>query len=159
WAQLCLPNGQVVCSAWRESLQPPEQLHVSHNIKCLCDSITHCAKVQYFTRLPVQAADGNWTFTDIAIVHLYSAPDEDLLKLSNHVLLASQLLDTISVICVKQIISIIVMIPQQVVLPLGIAELVYCIMERPGFDVSEWGVLYSMYVERDDEDDGHEDVK
>ncbi|KIN94644.1 hypothetical protein M404DRAFT_167725 [Pisolithus tinctorius Marx 270] len=159
WARLCLPNGQVACSAWRESLRPPEQLRVSRNIKCPCDGITRCAKVQYFTRLPVQAADGNWTFTNVAIVRLYSVPDKDLLKLSNHVLLASQLLNAISVIHVKQIISVIAMIPRQVVLPSGIAELVYCMMERPRFDVSDWGVPYSMYVKRDDEDDGHEDVE
>ncbi|KIO04684.1 hypothetical protein M404DRAFT_142607 [Pisolithus tinctorius Marx 270] len=29
WAQLCLPNGQIAQSAWREKLHPPEQLCMS----------------------------------------------------------------------------------------------------------------------------------
>ncbi|KAI5997836.1 hypothetical protein F5J12DRAFT_785053 [Pisolithus orientalis] len=36
------------------------------------------------------------------------------------------------------------MIPQKMVLPLGAEELVYCMMERPGFDVSDWGVPYNI---------------
>ena len=29
WARLCLPNGQITRSAWREALRLPEQIHVS----------------------------------------------------------------------------------------------------------------------------------
>ena len=33
WAQLRLPNGQIACSAWRETLRLPEQICVSRNVK------------------------------------------------------------------------------------------------------------------------------
>ncbi|KAL4074786.1 hypothetical protein V8B97DRAFT_1916057 [Scleroderma yunnanense] len=68
WAHLHLPNGQIACSTWRETLQPPEQICVSCNIKYLCDEGTHCGEVQYFTRLAVAANDGSWDFTDIAVI-------------------------------------------------------------------------------------------
>jgi len=66
--------------------------------------------------------------------------------------LASQLTDTISVIHVKQITGVIAMIPRRMVLPSGAEQEVYCMMERPGYDISNWGVPYSVYREADDDD-------
>ncbi|KAL4066342.1 hypothetical protein V8B97DRAFT_1874592, partial [Scleroderma yunnanense] len=120
----------------------------------LCDEGTHCGEVQYFTRLAVTANDGSWDFTDIAVIHMYSAPDKDLLQLSNHIVLVLQLLDTISIIQIKQIIGIIVMISQEMTLPLHIQGQFYCMMEGLGYDVSSWEVPYSVYHEAEDNDNG-----
>lgn len=110
--------------------------------------------MQYFTRLAIAAADGNWEFTDVAVIRTYSAPDEELLRLSSHVLLASRLLDAISVIHVKQIVGVIAMIPQQMALPSGAEGEYYCMMERPGYDIASWGVPYSIYRDVEDDDNG-----
>ena len=88
---------------------------------------------------------------------MYSTPDAELLRLSHHVVLASQLTDTISVIPVKQITGVIAMIPQQMVLPSGVEQEVYCLMEWPGYDISDWGVPYNVYREGDDDDGGDDD--
>jgi len=89
---------------------------------------------------------------------MYSPPDAELLWLSHHVVLASHLTDTISVIPVKQITGVIAMIPQQIVLLSGVEQEAYCLMERPGYDISDWGVPYNVYREGDD-DDGGDDVE
>ncbi|KIK19063.1 hypothetical protein PISMIDRAFT_13954 [Pisolithus microcarpus 441] len=154
WAQLCLPNGQIARSAWRESLRPAEQICMSRNVKFLCNGETCCGEVRYFTRLVTAAADDNWEFVDVAVIHMYSAPDEDLLRLLNHVVLASHLLNAISVIKVKQIVRVIAMIPRQMVLPRGVEGEFYCMMERPGYDISSWGVPYGVYADVEDDDNG-----
>jgi hypothetical protein len=33
WARLCLPNGQIACSAWKEKAKPIEKLRTSHCVK------------------------------------------------------------------------------------------------------------------------------
>ena len=91
---------------------------------------------------------------DVAVVRMYSAPDAELLRLLYHVLLASQLTDTISVICVQQITGVVAMVPWQIILPSGMEQELYCLMERPGYDISDWGVPYSLYREGDDNDRG-----
>ncbi|KIM60882.1 hypothetical protein SCLCIDRAFT_26240 [Scleroderma citrinum Foug A] len=126
WAQLRLPNGQIAHSAWREALRPPEQIRVSRNVKFLNEEVTRCGEVQYFTRLAIADADENTEFADVALVRMYSAPDPELLQHSSHVVLASQLTDTISVICVKQITGVIAMIPQWMTLPSGVEQEMYC---------------------------------
>ena len=68
--------------------------------------------MQYFTRLAISDADNNAEFADVALVQMYSAPDPELLQRSNHVVLASQLTDTILVIHIKQITGVIAMICQ-----------------------------------------------
>ncbi|KIO06840.1 hypothetical protein M404DRAFT_138489, partial [Pisolithus tinctorius Marx 270] len=158
WARLRLPNGQIARSAWREKLRPPEQLRVSRNVKFLSDGETQCGEVQYFTRLANVGDGGSWEYIDVAIIRNYSTPDEDLLRLSNQVVLASTLLDLLSVIRIKQIAGVVAMIPRRMVLPSGVEQDVYCMMERPGFDVSTWGVQYSVYGDGDD-DEGGEDVE
>ncbi|KAI6043851.1 hypothetical protein EDC04DRAFT_2562255 [Pisolithus marmoratus] len=123
-------------------------------MKFLNDGDTRCGEVQYFTRLATTADDGSWEYIDVAIICNYSLPNDDLLRLSSHVILASHLLDTISVICVKQIVGVVAMIPRHMVLPSGIDGDIYCMMERPGFDVSTWGIPYNVYCDREYDDDG-----
>ena len=83
-------------------------------------------------------------------------PDPELLQRPSHVVLASQLTDTISVIHVKQITGVIAMIPWWMTLPSGMEQEMYCMMERLGYDIANWGVPYSVYCEVDDDDVGQE---
>jgi len=89
---------------------------------------------------------------------MYSTPDAELLRLSHQVVLASQLTDTISIICIELIVGVVAMIPRRMVLPSGMEQEVHCLMERPGYNISNWGVPYSVYHEGDD-DDGGDDVE
>lgn len=87
---------------------------------------------------------------------MYSVPNPELLQCSSHVVLASQLTDTISVIRVKQITGVIAMIPRWMTLLSGMEQEMYCMMECPGYDIANWGVPYSVYREADDDDVGQE---
>jgi len=71
---------------------------------------TQCREVQYFTRLAI-GDDEHAKFVNVAVVQMYSTPDAELLWLSHQVVLASQLTDTISIICIKLIVGVIAMIP------------------------------------------------
>ena len=102
--------------------------------------------------MAIADADENAEFANVALVRMYSAPDPELLQRSSHVVLASQLTDTISVIHVKQITGMIAMIPRWMALPSGVEQEMYCMMERPGYDIANWGVPYSVYREADDDD-------
>ena len=114
--------------------------------------------MQYFTQLTIADEDENTEFADVALVQMYSAPNPELLQCSNHVVLASLLMDMISVICVKKITGVIAMIPWRMALPSGMEQEVYCMMEHPGYDISNWGVPYSVYHEGDD-DDAEQDIE
>jgi len=48
------------------------------------------------------------------------------------------------------------MIPQRMALPSGAEQEMYCMMECPGYDISKWGVPYSIYREGDDDDMGQD---
>ena len=43
-------------------------------------------------------ADEAWRFEDVAVIHLYSLPDDSLLKLSSHMLVSSMFLDEVVVV-------------------------------------------------------------
>jgi len=102
--------------------------------------------------LAIADADENTEFANVALIRMYSAPDPELLQCSSHVVLALQLTDTISVIHIKQITGVIAMIPRWMALPSGVEQEMYCMMERPGYDIANWGVPYSMYRGADDDD-------
>lgn len=91
---------------------------------------------------------------------LYSKPDARLLELSFQVIPTSKLLDDIIVIDVKDICSVIAMIPKELTLP-GSAqnEVYFCMVEKPGLDISDLGVLYSGYTGDKDEDNNEQDVE
>ncbi|KAL4064069.1 hypothetical protein V8B97DRAFT_1920272 [Scleroderma yunnanense] len=110
-------------------------------------SVSHgmLKEVQQFTRLVIVDTDKNAEFADVSLIQMYSAPNPELLQHSNHVMLASQLMDTISVIHVKQLTSVIAIISQQMALPSGTEQEVYCMMEHPG-----------VYHKGDDDDTGQD---
>lgn len=110
-------------------------------------------EVQYFTRLAMNAmTEGTseaWQFEDIALIRLYSLPDEALLKISSHTLISSKLLDELVVVHVKSLKSVVGMIPHRLRHP---SEDRFFLMEKPGLDILQLGIPYSVYQDDDDLD-------
>ncbi|KIK90751.1 hypothetical protein PAXRUDRAFT_151248 [Paxillus rubicundulus Ve08.2h10] len=154
WARLLLPNGKIARSAWRETLKALEQLRISRNVKLTLDGNIRVGEVQYFTQLAIPRQEGGWHFSNVAILKLYSKPNAELLQLSSQVLAASKILDEIVICNVKTILSVIAMIPKQLLLPSGEEGDYFCMVEKPGLDISDLGVPYSIYSD-DDADDDH----
>lgn len=89
-------------------------------------------------------------------------PDVNLLYLSSQVLTASLLLNDIFICDVKTIRSIIAMISHTLTLLSGFEGTFFCMMEKPGVDISDFGVLYGIYSQlgNDKEAEGNDaDVK
>jgi hypothetical protein len=78
------------------------------------------------------------------MLKLYSEPDTDLLHLSSQVLTASLLHDNLFICNIKSIRSVIVMIPHELTLPNGVEARFFCMMEKPGVDILDLGVPYSV---------------
>ncbi|KIK78528.1 hypothetical protein PAXRUDRAFT_163782, partial [Paxillus rubicundulus Ve08.2h10] len=92
-------------------------------------------------------------FCMVVVLKLYSEPDEKLLELSSQVVPASKLLNDIIVSDVKDIHSVLAMIPKTFTLPESdVEEEYFCMVERPGLDISDLGVPYSVYADNDDND-------
>ncbi|KIN96965.1 hypothetical protein M404DRAFT_32804 [Pisolithus tinctorius Marx 270] len=147
WVRLCLPNGQIARSLWREKLKPSTQVHFIYGDR------ERFGEVQYFARLAMDATK----FEDVAIVRLYSLPDEVLLQKSSHTLASSKLLNELVIVRIKSIKSVVAMIPHRLKQPSGIVEDRFFLMEKLGLDVSQVGVPYSVY--QDDEDDQGADIE
>ncbi|KIK74860.1 hypothetical protein PAXRUDRAFT_19473 [Paxillus rubicundulus Ve08.2h10] len=163
WARLLLPNGQIARLAWREMLKPPEQLRISHNVKFILGEKVRVGEVQYFTQLATPALPGQpaeWHFHNVAILKLYSELNTELLHLSSQVLAASTLLNKVVISDVKAIQSIVAMIPKKLILPASEVEQdCFCMMERPGLNISDLGVPYSIYSEDDDDEPKGNDIE
>ncbi|KAF9218944.1 hypothetical protein BS17DRAFT_863142, partial [Gyrodon lividus] len=85
-ACLLLPNGQIARSAWREKLRPEDQLRCSCMIKFNLDGSIRFGEALYYTRIAVN--EDNWAnntlhFANVALVQLFSPPDNTLLQLSH----------------------------------------------------------------------------
>jgi hypothetical protein len=109
-------------------------------------------EVLYFTRLAVEADlldDADWRFADIAVIRLYSLPDNALLQLSSRTVASCSRLDDICVVPVKKIISVIAMIPHKPKLPSGIIKEQFFLLEKPGLQISNLGINH---VDEDDND-------
>ena len=87
------------------------------------------------------------------MLKLYSESDTDLLHLSSQVLAASLLLDNLFICNVKSIRSVVAMIPRTLTLPNGVEAQFFCMMEKPGVDILDLGVPYSVYSEGGDDED------
>ncbi|KAJ8580047.1 hypothetical protein M405DRAFT_855068 [Rhizopogon salebrosus TDB-379] len=161
WARLLLPNKQIVRSAWRETVTAREQVRMSRNVKFKLTGQFRFGEVLYFTRLAVEVnnakGDGddedNWRFLDVAMIQMYSLPDEALLQLSSQTVASCTCSDRVLAIDVKDIVSVIAMVPHKPTLPSGVTEERFFMMEKPGLDVSDLGVRYSAYRDDDDDDD------
>ena len=114
----------------------------------------HTGEVQYFTCLAISNPEEEWSFSNVAILKLYLEPDIELLHLSSQVLAVFRLLNNIFVCDVKNICSVIAIILHTLTLPSGIEGNFFEMVEKPGLDISDLGVLYSIYSQpEDDEDD------
>ncbi|KAI6023091.1 hypothetical protein BKA83DRAFT_4053882 [Pisolithus microcarpus] len=158
WARLCLPNGQIARTAWRELLCQPEQICPAHFIKFVVGQTTHVGEVEYFTRLAVQDENPpimpTWLWKDVAVITMFSPPDPNLLKLSYHTVHACQHLEEdVRIIEVKSITGVVGMAPHQ------FPGLGYCyfMVERPGLDIATFGVPYEGEGAQDNIDDDEGD--
>ncbi|KIK75747.1 hypothetical protein PAXRUDRAFT_18733 [Paxillus rubicundulus Ve08.2h10] len=128
------------------------KLRVSHNVKFLLgDSITF-GEIQYFTQPSVptlQLGPHRQEWIGIAMIQLYSAPDHDLLALSLQVVASCKLLDELVVVNIKNIRSVVGMVPHTPTLPSGVSEGRFFLVERPSLDVSDLGVPYPGYEDYD----------
>ncbi|KAG0701436.1 hypothetical protein DFH29DRAFT_990075 [Suillus ampliporus] len=157
WARLCLPNGQIARSAWRETLRPIEQTCMSRNVKLKLSGQIRFAEVFYFTRLAVEDEDQNdWHFIDVTVVQLYSPPDHALLKCSFQTVVSCMQLDEIAVVNVKSILSVIALVPHTPTLPDGTMEDRFFMLEKPGLDISK---LMIPLEEEDDDLEVEADVE
>ncbi|KAJ8579693.1 hypothetical protein M405DRAFT_712474, partial [Rhizopogon salebrosus TDB-379] len=149
WARLRLPNGQIARSAWRETLKPIGQTRMSRNVKLKLNDQIRFAEVLYFTRLAVEDHDQNeWCFINVAIVQLYSLPDDALLQLSFQTVVSCTQLDEIVVVDVRNILSVVAMIPHKPTLPSGTTEDRFFMLEKPGLDISN----LTVHIEEEDDD-------
>ncbi|KAG1833181.1 hypothetical protein EV424DRAFT_1312206 [Suillus variegatus] len=160
WARLLLPNGQIARSAWRETIKPLDKIRISRNVKIDLDGQIRFGEILYFTQLSVEADADNedeWQFASVALIQLYSTPDESLLKLSSQTVASCTRLDEFCILDVKKIRSVVGMIPHTPTLPSGVTEPRFFMMERPGFDISNLGVPYAGYLDVDV--DGGDDIE
>ena len=97
-------------------------------------------------------ADEACYFEDVALVRLYSLPDQSLSKLSSHTLVSSTFLDEFVVTQIKSIKSIVGMIQHHLTRPSGAVEDRFFLMEKPGLDISQLGIPYSVYQEEEEQD-------
>ncbi|KAI6020382.1 hypothetical protein BKA83DRAFT_4056343 [Pisolithus microcarpus] len=157
WAHLCLLNGQIARTAWRELLCQPQQIHPACFVKFVFGQTTHVDEVKYFTHLAVQDESPpialTWLWKDIAIIMMFSPPDPSLLKLSYHTIHACQCLEDVRIIEVKLITGVVGMAPHQ------FPGLGYCyfMVEQPGLDITTFGVPYEGEGAQDDIDDDEGD--
>ncbi|KAG2062347.1 hypothetical protein BDR06DRAFT_978729 [Suillus hirtellus] len=167
WAHLLLPNGhirwegawQIVRSAWRETIKPLEKIHILWNVKIDLDGQVRFGKILYFTQLSVKADPGDeedWQFINVALIQLYSAPDNSLLKLLLQTVASCIHLNEFCVLDVKKIFSVVAMVPHTPTLPSGVTEPHFFMMERLGLDISNLGVPYSGYLDAEDDLDDPE---
>ncbi|KAG2125708.1 uncharacterized protein EDB93DRAFT_1258036 [Suillus bovinus] len=150
WAQLRLPCGQIACTAWHESERPLEKLRIACHIKVIIDRTVRFTEVQYFTQVAIATENiGEWLDANIAVISVFSAPDADLVQLSNQTVLPCKYLgdEGLCVVDVTSIKSVVTMIPHCPTLPSGVIEDHIFVLECPGLDIYQFG------VEQDQEDE------
>ncbi|KAF9223047.1 hypothetical protein BS17DRAFT_796200 [Gyrodon lividus] len=133
-ARLLLPNGQIVRSAWRKKLRPKDQLQCSHMIKFNLDGSIRFGEALYYTRIAVNEdnrANNALHFANVALVQLFSPPDNTLLQLSHTTVPMCQATQ-------EDIISVVGMIPHSPCLPSGEVGEHFFTLERPGLNISHF---------------------
>ncbi|KAL4080511.1 hypothetical protein J3A83DRAFT_4085191, partial [Scleroderma citrinum] len=88
----------------------------------------------------------------IMLIHLYSLPDEPLLKISLHTFVSSMLTHEFIVMHVKLIKSVVGMIPHHLKHPSSLIEDHFFLLEKLRLDISQLGILYNVYQDKDDQD-------
>lgn len=95
---------------------------------------------------------------DVVLLQLYSHPDEALLEVSSQTVVSCIQLNEFTVTHVKNIASVVAMIPHKPTLPSGVTEDRFFMLEKPGLDISTLGVRDDEN-EEDQEDIGDVDVE
>ncbi|KAG1759504.1 hypothetical protein EDD22DRAFT_782429, partial [Suillus occidentalis] len=80
----------------------------------------------------------------VAVIQMYSAPDKSLLYLSLQTVVSCTCLESIAVVNVKQIISVIAMLPHKLTLPSGVTKNHFFMLENPSLDISNLRVPYGV---------------
>lgn len=71
WARLCLPNGQIARSAWKEKLKPPQDVCMARNIKVSITLLSwqlypcwdHCTCSSQETSIKIISVKCSFSFT------------------------------------------------------------------------------------------------
>ncbi|KAG2050403.1 hypothetical protein BDR06DRAFT_850683, partial [Suillus hirtellus] len=120
------------------------------SIQVSIDGTVHFAEVQYFTQVAIAVENiSEWHDANIAVISVFSAPDADLVQLSNQTVLSCKYLgnEGLCVVDVTSIKSVVAMIPHCPTLPSGVIEDCFFVLEHPGLNISQFG------VEQDQEDE------
>ncbi|KAF8122029.1 hypothetical protein EV363DRAFT_1183676, partial [Boletus edulis] len=154
WGRLRLPNGQVARSAFVELQRLQEEVRMARNIKVTLNGTLRFAEVRYFAHLITDSNPGGneadvndqpnnnpaiW-FKNVALVTLYSLPNEDLLARSNGALVSCTKLGEASlcIIDIESIQSVVTMIPHSPPGDLGAGER-YFLVEKTGMQIAHFG--------------------
>ncbi|KIK25335.1 hypothetical protein PISMIDRAFT_9691 [Pisolithus microcarpus 441] len=146
---------QIARSLWREKFKASTQVCISRNVKFIYNEQERLGEVQYFARLATDSTEEDAEearFRDIAILRLYTLPDERLLHLSSNTLVISKSSNQFVVTHVKSIKSVVGMVPHSLRHPSGTIEDCFFLMEKPGLDISQLGIPYSVYQDEVDQD-------
>ncbi|KAF8981243.1 hypothetical protein BDQ17DRAFT_1438524 [Cyathus striatus] len=129
WAELQLPNGQWICSIWKEKAYTKHRVHIARNIKININENIEYGEVQFY--FLEQSPMGEQAY---ALVPLYSPPDPVLLEESFQTIWACsyQGLENLQVIKVQDIICLVSM--QELPFFPGEAEDLWFVVEKPGMD-------------------------
>ncbi|KAG1812448.1 uncharacterized protein BJ212DRAFT_1301462 [Suillus subaureus] len=84
-----------------------------------------------------------WSFINVAVISLFSLPDNELLELLSHVVTSCAYYgdDGIHVIDIKSITDVVTMVPHHPRLPSEVVEDHFFMVEKPGLDVASFGIL------------------
>lgn len=137
WARLRLPNDQIVRSLWKEGEKALQKVRIARNIKVIVTKLyflspptelssqiqlaskIRFAEVQFFLRLEIQGV-----VETLALVSLYSQPNEELLQHSYGTVVSCryQGVESLRVVPITDIISVVGMIPHPATTPANIIE-------------------------------------
>ncbi|KAG1890997.1 hypothetical protein F4604DRAFT_1876202 [Suillus subluteus] len=122
WARLCLPNGQVARSAWKENTMS-KQPRMAQNVKLSIDGHTSIAEVYFYFNMMIHT----WEKT-FALVSEFSEPHPDLLECSLQTVFACSHHGDASLrlVEVTAIQSVVAMVPHQF---LGINGILFYLIE------------------------------
>lgn len=98
-------------------------------------------------------------FLDVAVIQVYLLPDEALLQLSSQMVASWIRSEQVLAIDVEDIVSVVTMVLHKPTLPLGLTKECLFMIEKPGLDVSDLGVCYSAYHDKDNEDNADDHAR
>lgn len=145
WARLLLRNGQIAWSVWKEELRSADKLRISRMIKVnnrhlvlhsterlqfKMDDTILFGEVIYFTRLVIGDAE-DMGFANVALGCMFSHPDTAILHASYSTVPRCEATDTIRIVEIHSILSVVGMIPMH-------NRPGFFVIEKPGLSVSHF---------------------